>query len=129
MKPGTKLGILALVLAVACFVSWFSMNQRIGIPEDRTIFVVLFLGAATLGVAAFVRGTRWYGGLAAAAAIFIGLLIPLTVAVSEQELAPDAIKVGDTIPHFTAVDEHGELFDSGSLHGHLVLIKFFRAHW
>ena len=39
-----------------------------------------------------------------------------------------AIQVGDTIPRFTAPDGRGETFDSASLNGHLVLIKFFRAH-
>jgi hypothetical protein len=38
-----------------------------------------------------------------------------------------AIAVGDTIPHFTALDEYNELFDSLSLSGHLLLVKFFRA--
>ncbi len=67
--------------------------------------------------------------MAAVLAIFIGSLLPFTVAISRQEVAADAIRVGDTIPHFTAVDEHGQLFDSDSLRGHPVLIKFFRAHW
>ena len=62
--------------------------------------------------------------------ILIGLFLPLTIAVSPQTLdTAGVIRVGDTIPHFTALDGNGETFDSTSLHGHLVLIKFFRAHW
>lgn len=129
MKPGTKLGLLALVVAVACGALWSSLTRHVDIPEDRTVFVVVFLTAAALGVAAFVRGVGWVGGLAAAGAIGIGVLVPFTVAISRQEVAPNAIRVGDVIPRFTAVDEHGERFDSRSLHGQLVLIKFFRAHW
>jgi cytochrome oxidase Cu insertion factor (SCO1/SenC/PrrC family) len=82
-----------------------------------------------LGVAAFVRGTRWYGGLAAVLAILIGIFLPATMAVSPQKVAAGAIQVGDTMPRFEAVDEFGKGFDSASLHGHLLLIKFFRAHW
>jgi cytochrome oxidase Cu insertion factor (SCO1/SenC/PrrC family) len=85
--------------------------------------------AVVLGFAAFVRGTRWFGGLAAVVAILIGIFLPFTMSISRQEVAAGAIQVGDTIPHFKAVDEFGERFDSASLHGHLVLIKFFRAHW
>jgi hypothetical protein len=128
-KPGTKLGLAALGTAVAFLVGWFVMNRQVGIPEDRTFFVSGFLAAVALGVAAFVRGTRWYGGLAAVFAILIGIFLPATMAVSPQKVAAGAIQVGDTIPRFEAVDEFGKRFDSGSLHGHLLLIKFFRAHW
>jgi hypothetical protein len=129
MKTGTKLAILALVVALACGALWSYHIRQVDIPEDRTAFVVVFLTATALGVGAFVKGTGWAGGVAAAVAIFIGSLLPFTVAVSRQEVAANAIQVGDTIPHFTAVDEHGQPFDSKSLDGHLVLIKFFRAHW
>jgi peroxiredoxin len=54
----------------------------------------------------------------------------MTIYVSPQTLdTARSIKVGDTIPHFTATDGNGNTFDSASLQGHLVLIKFFRAHW
>ena len=43
--------------------------------------------------------------------------------------AQAAIEVGQTIPAFSALDEHGNVFDSGSLAGSRVLIKFFRGHW
>ena len=45
-------------------------------------------------------------------------------------ILPDgAIRVGDPMPAFTAVDDGGVLFDSERLRGNPVLIKFFRAHW
>ena len=129
MKVGMKLGFLALALAVLFGGLWTYQLRLVNIPEDRTAFVVFFLIAAALGIAAFVRGPGWVGGIAAAIAIFIGTLIPFTIAISPQELTANALQVGDTIPHFTAIDDEGELFDSDSLQGHLVLIKFFRAHW
>ena len=63
-KPGTKLGVAALVVAVACGAMWFTLNRLVAIPQDRTIFVIGFLTAVGLGIGAFVRGTRWYGGVA-----------------------------------------------------------------
>ena len=129
MKTGTKLGILALLVAVACGVLCFHQARQVDIPEDRTAYVVVFLAAAALGVAAFVKGTGWLGGVPAALAILIGSFLPFTVAISRQEVVANGIQVGDTIPHFTAVDDQGQLFDSKSLQGHPVLIKFFRAHW
>lgn len=129
MKTGAKLGIFALVLAVACAALWFYQVRQVDIPEDRTAFVLVFLAAAGLGVAALVKGAGWIGGVPAGLAIFIGILLPFTIAVSPQEAEARAIQVGDTIPHFTSTEDSGKAFDSESLDGHLVLIKFFRAHW
>ena len=128
-KPGTKLGIAALVLGLGTFFAWFATNNAVGIPENRTFFVASFLLAAALGVGAFIRGTKWYGGVAAVVGILVGLFLPMTVYISPQQLGPNAIQVGDTLPKFSAVDEFGKEFNSESLQGHLVLIKFFRAHW
>ena len=129
MKTGTKLGLAALVLALGSAVLWFYLARQVNLPENRTVFVVAFLAAAAGGVAAFFKGTSWLGAVPAVLAVAIGLFLPFTIAISPQEASANAIKLGDTIPHFTAPDDKGEIFDSRSLHGHLVLIKFFRAHW
>ena len=129
MKTGTKLGILALALAASGVALWAYYTRQVDIPEDRTAFVVVFLSAGPLGVAAFFKRTHWVGGISAGIAIFVGLFVTFTIAISSQEVTASVIKVGDTLPGFTAPDGRGETFDSSSLHGHLVLIKFFRAHW
>lgn len=130
MKAGTKLGIVALILAVGTVVLWFYLARQVNLPDDRTFFVIAFLSAAVLGVTAYVKGTSIPGGLPPALAILIGLFLPFTILVSPQTLdKAKVIGVGDTIPHFTATDGRGQTFDSASLHGQLVLIKFFRGHW
>ncbi len=128
-KLGTILGLVAFAIAGVTVALWSRQIEQVAIPENRTFFVAAFLAAAALGITAFVAGTRWFGGLAAVVAIFLGSLLLLTVAISRQEVAADAIEVGDVIPRFTSIDEHGQPFDSNSLHGHILLIKFFRAHW
>lgn len=89
-----------------------------------------FLCAAGLGVFAYIKGTGLLGAAPPAFAILIGLFLPFTMYISPQVVDDSrAIKVGDIIPQFTAPDGSGGSFDSRSLNGHLVLIKFFRAHW
>jgi hypothetical protein len=130
MKTGTKLGFAALLLAVGTVVLWFYLARQVNLPDNRTLFVIVFLCAAVLGVAAYVKGTSITGGIPPLIAIVIGLFLPFTIAISPQELEPGkVIQVGDTIPHFTALDDQSATFNSTSLSGHLVLIKFFRAHW
>lgn len=128
-RIGTAMGLLALVVVLVTLGLWAQQIRQVDIPANRTLFVIVFLSATALGVAAFVAGTRWFGGFAAVVAIFLGSLVPLTIAVSRQDVVGGAVGVGDVIPHFTAIDEFGEPFDSVALQDRLLLIKFFRAHW
>lgn len=121
-------GVAAPVLAIGCAMLWFNLNRAAGIPENRMLFVGVWLAAAALGIAALVKA-GWIGRIAAVPAIVVGLFLPYTVSISEQILPPNAIRVGDTIPAFSAPDDRGEIFDSARLRGKPVLIKFFRAHW
>ena len=79
----------------------------VAIPEDRTLWVIAFLLAPVLGIASFVVGTRWFGGIPAVLGALIGVFLTATIAISKQEVAENPIKVGDTIPAFAAVDDDG----------------------
>lgn len=125
---GNKLGLLGLVLAVSGAVLWFRQANAVGLPENRVLFVAVWLSAAALGLTALVKA-GWLGRVLALPAIVIGLFLPFTVSISEQVLPPGAIQVGDIMPAFSAPDDRGEIFDSAHLQGKPVLIKFFRAHW
>lgn len=130
MKAGTKIGLFAAVLAASTAWYWFQLTRQVALPEDRTGFVVAFLSCVFLGVMAFVKRTSWLGAIPPVFAIVVGLFLPATMMISEQVVARDvAIDVGETMPRFKSVDDRGAQFDSRSLNGHLVLIKFFRAHW
>ena len=122
------IGIAAPVLAIACAMLWINQARALDIPENRTLFVAVWLASAALGMAAWVKA-GWIRRIAALPAIAVGLFLPLTVSISEQVLPPNAIRVGDAIPAFSAPDDRGEMFDSARLRGNPVLIKFFRAHW
>ncbi len=128
-KLGTALGLCAPLLAAGATMLWFRQVRLVAIPENRSLFVAAWILAIALGLAAFVQRTRWFGGIAAVLGIGIGALLLFTVAISRQEVAPNSIRVGETMPQFTALDERGERFDSASLAGELVLLKFFRGHW
>ncbi len=129
IRTGTRLGLLALAVAVGCTLVWFSRANAVALPENRTLFIAVWLSAVALGIAAFVKKAGWLGRIAAVPAIVIGLFLPFTVSISEQILPPNAIGVGETIPSFSAPDDRGQIFDSAQLRGNPTLIKFFRAHW
>ncbi len=128
-RNGTILGFVALAIAVGATIIWFRLAEVTAIPEDRTLFVIAFLLGPVLGITSFVIGTRWFGGIAAFLGIFVGSFLTFTVAISKQVVAENPVAVGDTIPHFMSLTGEDERFDSASLQGSPIFIKFFRAHW
>ncbi len=122
-------GLASLVVLAISIYLWIRALKRVEIPENRGGFILAWVVAAGLGVAALAGEPGWLGGIPAGLAIFASMFLLLTVAVGAQKVAGDAIQVGATIPPFAATDEHGQTFDSESLAGHPVLIKFFRGHW
>lgn len=125
----TAIGLTAFAIVATSFVLWIRAFRRVEIPEDRTFFAATWIIGAGLGIATLLGDAGLLGRIAAWFAIITAGILLLTVSISRQKLGDDAIQVGSTIPEFTATDEHGETFNSESLAGSLVLIKFFRAHW
>ncbi len=128
-KIGTALGFAALGLAVLTVFIWFRQVGLVALPQDRTVFVVLFILAALMGVASFIVGTRWFGAIPAIGGIIVGGFLTATVYISPQQVADNPVKVGDVIPQFVALNDDGERFNSAALSGKPTLIKFFRGHW
>jgi hypothetical protein len=127
--PGTWLGFIALVMAIGVALLWFRQANLVALPQDRTLFVVAFVSAGILGIATFIVGTRWFGGIPAVGAIIVCAFMTGTIYISPQKVADNPVKVGDVIPQFVALNDDGERFNSSELAGKPTLIKFFRAHW
>ncbi len=126
---GTALGFVALLGIVCSGVLWFRAMGAVSLPANRSGFVAAWLGCGALGIAAIAQGPGWVGGVPAVLSIIGASFFLFTVTISRQQVKADAIRVGATLPDFSAADENGEAFDSSSLAGHPVLIKFFRGHW
>ena len=123
------LGLASLALVAISIPLWIRAINRVEIPKNRGGFVAAWVAAAGLGVAALAGEPGWLVGIPASFGVFASCFFLLTVAIGGQKVGDAVIHVGATIPDFTATDEDGQLFDSASLAGHPVLIKFFRGHW
>ena len=64
-NTGTQLGLLALLLAVGCTMVWFNQAEKVALPENRTLFIAVWLSAVALAIAAFVKKAGWLGRIAA----------------------------------------------------------------
>lgn len=123
------LGFASLIIIAISAANWTKRFRQVNIPEDRTAFVATWVVAAALGIASLCGEPGYLGGVPAAIGTLGSLFLLTTVAIGKQEVGEGAIEVGATLPDFTSTDEHGQPFNSQSLAGHPVLIKFFRAHW
>ncbi len=122
-------GLASLVVLAMSIYLWIRALKRVEIPENRGGFILAWVVAAGLGVTALAGEPGWLGGVPAGLTVFASSFLLLTIAIGGQKVGDKAIQVGATIPQFTATDEYGETFESVSLAGHPVLIKFFRGHW
>ena len=125
----TTLGFLSFALLATSVALWARNIRRVEIPKNRSGFVAAWLTAGMLAITALAGDPGWLGGIPATLALIASTFFTFTVAIGKQKVGDRVIRVGDTIPDFTALDEFGQTFDSRALAGHPVLIKFFRAHW
>ena len=122
-------GPIALIIFALSFGLWIRALKRVEIPENGSAFIAAWVVAFALGVISLNGEQGWMASIPGLLAIFGSAFVLFTISISRQKVGTDAIQVGATIPAFTATDELGQVFDSRSLAGHPVLIKFFRAHW
>lgn len=125
----TITSVVALAISLATTGAWFRAAYRVAIPDKHTAFLILWALSAALGVASFyataANGTSQALGAVAA---LLGVSMLMLYSLGGQR-AEHAISVGDQIPLFSALDGTGQDFDSVSVSGSPILLKFFRGHW
>lgn len=120
------LGLIALTLVLGAIARWFWLAWRVAIPASSGMFMAVWATGLVLGVAALISpGSHTAAGWA----IGLALLMLYLAMTAGQKAGVGGVNVGDTIPHFTALDENDAQFDSASLAGSRFLLKFFRGHW
>ena len=114
------LGFASLAVITISLVLWFRAMYQVAIPRNRAVYIISWALAAALGMAALPGDPGKLAGVFAGISSFISLFILVTVAIGGQKTGAHAIEVGQNIPHFTALDEHKQTFDSQTLSGRLV---------
>ena len=126
---GELLAALSFGLVFATGFRWFRLVYAVAIPDNRIFFLLSMALGVGLGIAAFVRGTAWPGGVAAGVACFLGGMFLFTTAISAQKGGCGKLQVGAELPLFSAPDETGKTVNIENLVGQPLLLKFFRGHW
>lgn len=123
------LGWMALALVVGAAAHWFKRALRVSLSGSRAPYVVAWAVGAVAGVVALFGHPSWWGRVPAGVAAFGGSFLLLLVAISRQQVASNAVRLGDRLRDFTAPDEQGEPFTLSGIEGRPILLKFFRGHW
>ncbi|MBL4820121.1 MAG: hypothetical protein JKY98_03885 [Gammaproteobacteria bacterium] len=119
----------AVLLWVLATVIWFKRIRQVAIPDNRLPFLLGWFGAALFGLLSFFSsGAGWISGIFGTIAIIAGIAM-LVLYVLRKQGAGETIAVGDQIPVFCAQDAESNPFDSISMAGSPILLKFFRGHW
>ena len=126
METIPHLGLFALALLLGSATRWFWRAMQVNVPESFNLYKSLWITGLVLGGIAYYQNPN---DPFAPSAIGIGLLLVYLIFTGGQRMSSEAIAVGDSLPHFTAVDADDNPFDSISLEGKRVLLKFFRGHW
>ena len=121
------LGLLGLLIILVTTGTWFWRAWRVRIPTSTPYpFIMLWALGLVLGIVALMGGTE---SSYAAWAVGVSVSLLYLIFTGAQKVSATMINVGDQIPAFTGTNDEGETFDSSSLAGSRVLIKFFRGHW
>ena len=123
------LGLSALGIVVASGIVWFKAASALRLPHNRGYYVAVWLLALGLAIAAFTTASGWLSGTVAVLAGLGSAFFLMTFAISRQTAGDTAITPGADLPVFSAPDETGEQFQSATLAGQPLLLKFFRGHW
>jgi drug/metabolite transporter (DMT)-like permease len=126
---GTVLALAAALVVAGTGALWLRRIRQVSIPRDRSAYLLLMGGGASLGLAALTAAPGWLGAIAAGFAVLGGGVFCGLRALSRQAAKLPAVAVGGPILEFTLPDETGAPFDLAGLRGRPFLLKFFRGHW
>lgn len=118
-------GLIGLVIIALTTLTWFTLAWRVSIPRSTLAFKLGWGAGLLLGIVAVVVEPD---DALAPWTIALGVMFLYLVSTGAQR-AQQGVEVGDVLPAFSATTDSEELFDSASLAGSRVLLKFFRGHW
>lgn len=122
-------GILAFSIVFATGFYWFRLVYTVALPKNRTGFLVSMLTGTVVGAVALMHGSGIINGIFSVLSILLGGVFVFTWLISAQKGGSEHLTPGAPLLSFSAPDHLGVTFDSSTLDGRPVLLKFFRGHW
>lgn len=96
MTNDMLMGLTALVLILGSAALWFRAAMAVRLPENRVYYVAAWVIGVVLAGFVLAESPGGLAGIAAGIALAGGAFLLLTVAISRQKLADNAIRPGDS---------------------------------
>ena len=126
---GLTLSILAFGIVFATGFRWFQLIAAVALPRNRGLLVASMLAGVACAIAARLQSPGVLGVIFSSRAILLGGFFVIFWAISAQKGGTGALQTGEPLLHFSAPDQLGNTFDSGTLDGRPILLKLFRGQW
>jgi len=126
---GIHLSLAAFMLVWSTGLRWVHLINSVALPEKRGGFLFCMLTGFGLSLSSFFFNPGWIGGTLSVLALLPSSFFIYTWSISGQQGGAGKLQSGTALLAFTGIDDQGNLFDSRTLDGQPVLLKFFRGHW
>jgi cytochrome oxidase Cu insertion factor (SCO1/SenC/PrrC family) len=123
------LSVLGFAIVFATGFRWFRLVYAVALPKNRIGFLASMAIGICFAVAGLWQGAGLVGGIFATLSILLGGFFVFTWSISKQIGGSGKFQPGLPLLAFSAPDHSGNTFDSSTLDGRPVLLKFFRGHW
>ena len=126
---GVLLGYIGAGMVLTTWFTWTRAMRAVRVPANRTPHLVVMGLGVVCGLGALVEEPGAAGGIAATLAILGGgIFLGLRLQTGQDARVP-AVKIGEPILEFSALNDRSERFHPSSMRGKPYLLKFFRGHW
>ena len=123
------LACISFALLVGLIASWMRMINKVQVERGR-LRLRLLAGASMVAAGlALVQGPELFGGILAGVSLVVTSVFVILSSLAGQSGQIPAVAVGQPLLEFSAPDQNGNVFDSATLRGKPILLKFFRGHW
>lgn len=126
---GVYLSILGFAVVFATGFRWFRLVYAVALPSNRIGFLASMTVGICFAIAGIVQGAGLAGGVLSTLAILLGAFFIFTWSISKQVGGSGKFQPGSPLLAFSAPDQEGNTFESSTLDGRPILLKFFRGHW
>lgn len=126
--------VLGLLLVFAGWATYLATIPRGRVPVRPWGTMAVELGGMLLGLVGIAGSLRGEASVGLAVALGVptltlGSLFFFLLSRRKTPLGAITVREGDQLLPFRTFDSDGNVFDTASLAGQRVLLKFFRGHW
>ena len=126
---GFRVALFSALVVIGAWASYWPRIKAHRVPRRPIGYQVVMIAGSLLAMFSLSRGTGPACTTLAGVALLGATCFLFSILTSAVPAKVPAVHVGGRMLPFQAKDQDGADFDSASLAGSPVLLKFYRGHW